>query len=135
MFLTKNDLFSHIDEKLVNQLSRYNDNTVDEILLTAEATVKEYLMQLYDVEAVFSTTGADRPKRAVWWCCCIASWMLYKKAQVNTPENIKVDYQDCLLTLERICDAKQPADLPRRVNTEGEPKTKFRWGSQPKRSH
>lgn len=135
MFLIKQDLSQHIDERLINQLTRFNDNTLDDILLTAEQTVKEYLMQLYDTEAVFTATGSDRSKRVIWWTSCIAAYMVYKKSQAATPEQIKADYQDTLLTLERICDAKQAADLPRLVLDSGAPKTKFRWGSVTKRSH
>lgn len=135
MFLIKQDLSQHIDEKLINQLIRFNDNTLDDIMLTAEQTVKEYLMQLYDTEAVFTATGSDRSKRVIWWTSCIAAYMIYKKAQTAIPEQIKTDYQDTLLTLERICDAKQAADLPRLNTPSGTPKTKFRWGSVPSRSH
>lgn len=142
MFLIKDDLRSSIRANRLAQI--LDDDTGDEILTdvlaTAEQTVRDHLHQHYDIEAIFAQAGASRKKNVLRWCKLVAIYQLYERIPDElVPERVVKDYNECMDFLMKVAEGQVPVELPRRTvaNDDGtlSPKTKFRWGSQPKRSY
>jgi phage gp36-like protein len=132
-FIAKNDyrpMMKHLDA-----IIDADDLILEEAETIAVAQVKDYLFQLYDTDAIFSKTGAERHAYLVRCCCNIVLKILFERLSVDMPKVIEQNYSDTLDYLERLADSKIAADLPKRLNDKSEPRTQTRWGSQPKRSH
>lgn len=109
---------------------------LDEAELTAIAVVRDSLHQWYDVDTIFATSGANRPKQVVRWCVNLALYYLYERVPDKlVPERVQKNYDDTLATLEDIEDGKKSVDLPKLTDDDGENVNKFRWGSQTAREH
>ncbi len=103
---------------------------------TAVAVVTDALSDRFDTEAIFALVDDDRPRSVVRWCVCLILYFLYERiADKLVPERVVFNYKETLTMLEAISEGKKNVALPRLVDAEGEETTKFRWGSETKRSH
>lgn len=122
-----------------NHLSQIIDTDtvlLDSVELTAIQVVKDALHQWYDTEAIFGTAGANRPTQVLRWCVILAVAYLYERVPDKlVPERVTRNYDQTIEMLRDISDGKVSLALPLKVRSEGEPVTKFRWGSQTARGH
>jgi phage gp36-like protein len=135
-FITSADYKAYITDDRLAQIIEADTNRLDEAELTAIAVVKDALHQWHDTDAIFSTSGSNRPRQVVRWCVCLALYYLYERVPDKlVPERVVKNYEDANDTLLAIEDGKKAVDLPKRVDDDGENVNKFRWGSQPPRGH
>lgn len=135
-WITKSDYVHTIQDKRLNMMLEDTDTILDVPEQTAIQVVRDALHSRFDVDAIFATTGDDRPKQVLKWCIDIAIYFVYERVPDKlVPERIKENYARTLDTLLDIADGKKSIELPRLEDTEGNPKSKFRWGSKESRSY
>jgi len=97
---------------------------------SAITTVKDSLWK-YDIESIFTITGDDRHSNVVDWVMNLAIYKLYMRLPDDfVPESVIKNYNDTRSDLQKISDGHKNVNLP----TLGKLR-KFKWGSQPPRSH
>lgn len=123
-------------EKLNQILSPDNPTAREEAELTAIQIVRDALHTRYDTDAIFAKVDAARDKQVVRWVICITLYFLYERIpDLMVPDRVVKNYDDVMATLLSIEDGKASVQLPRLLNEDDRPKTKFRWGSQTQRDH
>lgn len=133
IFITNADLDVHIPQRRLNQIIANNATILDTAESTAIRNVKDALYSKYDVDAIFS--GTDKPAQVVRWVCVLVLYYIHERIpDAQVPERVVRNYDDVLATLEKIADGKWSIDLPSKADEDNKPKTKFRWGSKPRRS-
>jgi phage gp36-like protein len=135
MFLSQTDLEQHIKADNLLAMAGFSTGTIEGACSAAIAQAKEYLFQRYDTDAIFGATGAARNQHLVTCCSYIALYQLHLRLPKRMiPELIQKNYDDTLTYLERVADAKQAMDAPRRVDAESVAKRRFRFGSDEPRT-
>lgn len=113
-----------------------DDVALDSAELTAVQTVKDALYQWYDTDAIFATSGTNRPANVLRWCLVLSIYYLYERIPDKLmPPRVEKNYDQTLELLRDISDKKVSVDLPARTDEDEAVITKFRWGSQPAREH
>lgn len=134
-FISKADYFAQIRETKLNQIIQEDDTLLDLAEATAIQMVRDALVARYDVDAIFATTGADRPPNVVRWCTTLALYYLWERVPDRLlPERVKMNYQVTTGALQEISDGKASVELPPLIKADGTPETKFRWGGDDPRS-
>jgi hypothetical protein len=135
-FIDANDYRPYITDRRKSQIIEQDPAILDVVESAAIQRVRDCLYPKYDVDTIFATSGASRPAQVLRWVVIIAVFYIYERIpDLQKPESIKLSYENVLKELEEIEQAKKSLELPRSNNSEGEAKTKFRWGSQPPRGH
>lgn len=135
-YVTKADLETNIRLYRLEQIIDEDDTKIDEASNDAEAIIRDALSDRYDHASIFAKTGADRHNNVLGWAKYITLYKLYERTPDEmVPERIVKNYDDTLKILAKIADGSRAVILPRIITAEGAKKTKFRWGSQPKRPH
>lgn len=123
-----------LDEILDNE----EDNAIfDEAAATAEELVKDRLVDHFDTNTIFNTSGSGRPKNVLQWVKYLTLYLVYERIPDElVPERVVKNYDDTLKFLDKVAEGRVSINLPRKLDpVTGATKTKFRWGSVPKRSH
>lgn len=136
-FITRDDYLPHIRDARLTQLLDSDDELLSTVEDTAMAIVRDALYSRYDVDAIFDTTGADRPAQVVRWVVCLASYYMHERLPgALIPDRVMERYKETIATLDAIADAKRSTNLPLLDAPEGRSTTsKFRWGSRDPRNH
>lgn len=133
-FIERSD-YHNMRDSILNQIVDDDDALLDGVELEAIEEVKNYLFQHYDTTTIFSQTGDDRSKLVLKWCKHVVLYIAHERIPDDqVPDRIIKNYDDTISLLTRINSGKMNVDLPRVQNDEEENKTKFRWGSQNRRS-
>ena len=135
-FISYQDYETLIQDQHLNQIIDYDNFLLDKAENDAVAEVRSYLHDYYKTETIFAQTGENRASIVVNWCKYVVLYKIYDRVPDEfVPERVVKNYDDTIKTLEKIAEGQRGVDLPRRETEEGEASTKFRWGSQPKRTH
>jgi hypothetical protein len=135
-FVTKDDYKPHIRDNRLEQLIDQDDMILDQAEEDAIQIVKDALVATYDLDAIFSQTGADRKRNVLRWGLYLAVYFLYERIpDAMVPERVIKNYDDTREILHDIADGKRSVDLPKQTQASREPTTKFRWGALPPRTH
>jgi len=135
-FIEYNDYLAVIKDRHLKQVLEDDLTLLDLAEDTAVAIVRDALHTRYDVDAIFNSTGADRPRQVMRWVKTIALYLVHERIPDRVvPERIVSDYERTMDILRDIEDGKMSVDLPRIQDDEGADLTKFRWGSRPARGH
>ncbi len=139
-FITHTDYSYRIKPDIMSQITGDDDLSTSVILQNAEdaavGAVKDALSREYDIDDIFSKTGTDRDPSVVRWVTTLVIYYLYERIPDRlVPERVVKNYDDTLNLLTMVAKGKHPLDLPHAANEEGEPQTRFRWGSAPRRTH
>jgi hypothetical protein len=135
-FITDDDYLLYKRQAIINQLTDTTSTLLDTAESTAIAVIKDALHSRFDTNAIFATTGANRPAQVVRWGVILVLYYVYQRvADAVVPQRVLDDYDEVLGILKAISDGKMSVDLPRLTDDEDKPKSKFRGGSQPTRTH
>jgi phage gp36-like protein len=145
-YLKQVDLQSSIrDHRLEHILDNTDaNNTTNAFVLAsseAQSVVRDYLIK-YDIDAELAKTLDDRHKSVVFYVKNICLYILYERIEDDdVPDRIVKNYNDTIETLRDISKGKLTIGLPlAQIDTDGDGtpdtyRTKFRWGSEPKRRY
>lgn len=120
----------------IKSLLSENDGTVNQNkILQAEsmavAQIKNYLFGKYDVEQIFNATGTGRNQHIIMTLIDMALYHLYSSISPDKiPEHRSNRYQDAIEWLKDVAKGNILADLPRRIDTDGQPKLGIKISSK-----
>jgi hypothetical protein len=137
MFIEKNDLETVIRIPRLDQITDGDDAIVTSAIAEAIGIMINFLTGVgYDTQQIFNATGNSRDMQLVGWARYITLYKVYERVpDAQVPDRVVKNYDDTLTDLRKVSDGRMSMNLPRKVEPDGTKKTKFRWGSQPKRSH
>ena len=136
--LNKEDLYVSLR---TYKLAEIMDDDTDDVFLNlaideAEQMVKDALYAKYDVSAIFGAQGEGRSASVMGWLRSVAIYKIYERVPDETvPERVVKNYDDTLEILKQIAKNQREVDLPRKINSEGQVVTKFRYGGDKPRSY
>lgn len=132
-FIEKADLKLSILVDELDQIVREDDTIIDQAISAAEAEMRAYLYDSYDVDAIFSKIGDNRHQLLVKYCVDIAIWGIVAATQAGQDlEDRKSRYDRACAWLKMVRKMEDYADLPRRSATV---QTHIRYGSGTKRNN
>lgn len=135
-FITKNDYKPKIQDKRLEMIIEEDNTILDTAEGTAIAMVKDSLHAYYDVTDIFSKTGDARPKQVVRWVTNLVLYFIYERIPDKlVPERVTKNYDDTMMVLLEIADGKKLTNLPPLKDADDIVQTKFRWGSQDRRTY
>lgn len=132
-FLNKTDLLVSILEDELGEITRYNDALVSQACIAAEAEMRQWLYDTFDVDEVFAATDKDRNALLVQYGADIAIYYIIARGQAGQNfEDRKSRYDRAINWLKAAAKTDLYSDLPRREETA---QTHIIYGSNPKRSN
>jgi hypothetical protein len=135
-WITEADYKPYLTDRRRGQILEQDNNLLNTVELAAIQRVRDALYPKYDVDAIFTTSGAARPAQVLRWVLVIAIAYIYERVpDLQKPTSVKEAYEEVIDELAEIEDGKKSVELPLAIDGGGKVKTKFRWGSQPPRGH
>lgn len=136
-YIERADYLSKIRDKRLEQLTNSTPAILDTEEETAIQVIRDSLHNIYDVDQIFAKRGLARDKQVVRWACTLVMYYLYARIPDKMiPERIENDYDETIAYLKALELGKRSSQLPKIEDPETErSKTRFRWGSQKKRTH
>jgi len=137
-FLTTQDLTAKLTQSIYDQLIQDNADRPAYAEIMAIAYVTDMLNTRYNLDVEYAKTGTNRHQNLLRWTLCITAYILYEHIHDNeTPTRIVKDYDDTVKHIQSVAAGKTDTSLTNRyTNSETQTKkTRFRWGSQPARTH
>ncbi len=118
-FIHKGDLHLSILSDELEEITRGDDAMVGAAIHSAEAEMRTYLYDTFDVDAIFSSSGQDRHALLVNLCADIAVYLLVARLQAGQYlEDRRSRYDRAVAWLKASAKTELYNDLPRRVATE-----------------
>lgn len=135
MFLEIDEMKTVVAEYKLEEIADYDDTITGQCILAAVTRVSRLLSGRYDVEKIFSATGAERDAELLEICTNIALWFLIRRCNVDILySRVKETYDRDMAYLKELMKGDIPSGLPLR-ETGGRPVGAVRFGSNPKFSH
>lgn len=133
-FIAKADMKLSILTEELEQITRGDNTLIATAISAAEAEMRAYLYDSYDVDTIFAETGADRHQLLVKFCVDIAVWGIVAATQAGIAlDDRKARYDRACAWLKMVAKMGTYADLPLREETV---QTHIRAGySSPKRNN
>ena len=139
-YLLKTDLYTHLYEDIIDQITREDDDIVERVITSAINEAKYYLSK-YDLLKLFGdeeTAPEVVDSKLQDTVKDLACWQLVRLANPNVNiELFRTNYEDAIKTLEKIQAGKADPPWPRKPD---DPETDFNegstinWTSNPKRT-
>lgn len=135
-FLQSEDYNSFINQQLLNMLIEGDGDKIVNAENMAYGFIIDCLAQRYNMRTEFSKIGANRNATLVRWMLSLSVYFLHNTVpDTDIPERVAKNYDDARKEIIGIAEGKGATSLAPLVTTDGKAKTRFRWGSSPKRSH
>lgn len=132
-FITKDDLKQAILLDELNEIVRGDDAVIDMAIEGAQAEMRGYLYDTYDVDAIFAESGTDRHALLVRYMADITVYAIVAAVQAGQDvRDRKARYDRAINWLKMISRDETYADLPRRAATV---QTHIATGSNRKRNN
>lgn len=135
MFLTTQELKTHLYKENVDIISRDDDTILTAAIDGAVAEAKGYLAA-YDREEIFNTTGSRRNALLLIFVKDIAVWHFINLCNVGTEIELRRHrYDRAVDWLKSVQKGDVSPDLPTQEDESGAPTTGIiKFGSNPKRN-
>lgn len=136
MFITKEELKTHLYDYQVDQITDGDDTLVVDAIDTATAEVKSYLANRYDTATIFAQTGSDRSSLIVEHVKICAVWHLLLLCNVDAIyDRYEKAYDRSITYLKQVADGLLSPDLPYLQTDSGNPTGTIQLKSNPKFTH
>ena len=134
-FLQQSDYRTFINPELLSMLLGGDVDKLEEAEGYAYGFIMSNLAARYNMQTEFSRFGAARNQTLVRWMLSLSVYFLHNTvADTDIPERVAKNYDDVRREIEAVASGKAATDLLP-LQKDGKVKTRFRWGSSPKRSH
>lgn len=137
-FLTKEDFYSRISERLLAQITSDDNDKLDAAVSMAISKVRDRLDGKYNTALELGKSGDARNGSLVGWVLSISLYLVYGGVpDEEIPARVIKDYDDALEELGKINEGKLSCNLVRvtKDDSEGGIVTRIRIGSNKARSH
>lgn len=123
IYLIKEDLIAAAFERLIDESSLDQAETIDKVELQNIALIKSYIGLRYDVEAIFDP---DQPIKSELLTRVLVKLCLFdivrRNAARKVPTDYKEEYESAIKLLEKIAIGKMPVTgLPAATDDNGDP--------------
>lgn len=136
MFITKEELKTHLYDYQVDQITDGDDSLVVDAIDTATAEVKSYLANRYDTATIFAQTGSTRSKLIIEHVKICAVWHLLLLCNVDAIyDRYEKAYDRSIQYLKQVADGLLSPDLPYLQTDTGTPAGTIQLKSNPKFAH
>ena len=136
MYLTKEDLYTVIEQHVLDAITEDDPAAVPESIDTALDTVRNYLCQRYDVGRIFAATGGDRNKHILSIARTLTIWEVISRNNNDILyEKWEKRHEEAIRFLEKVADGKVAPDLPLATDETGNVQSKIKFGSNLKFNH
>ncbi len=133
-FITSSDLTNYINVTMLNMIIAGNQEKLNDAEREAKGFVVANLGKAYNLTVEFGKTAEARNISLVRWMVVMIVYTLFNQTQDNAiPERVGKNYDDVRSEIRKVASGG-PTDLTQFI-VDGKPKTKFRAGSEPRRSH
>lgn len=134
-FLETKDYNTFINPQLLNMLLAGDNEKLADSEEMAEGFIFGKLGKRFNLDREFSKSGADRNSTLIRWMLSLSVYYLHNTvADTDIPERVAKNYDDVRKEINAVAQGKESTDIEPIV-VAGRPKTRFRWGSAPRRSH
>ncbi len=135
-YLTDGDFKHRIQWNDLLMILDGNTALLDEAESTAKAVILDVLHTRYDTAAIFSKVAAARDAQVIRWMINLVLYYVYERIPDSlVPDRVVKNYDDTMFYLLEIADGKKSTALDRLEDPEGKAISKFKWGSQTRRTH
>lgn len=135
-FLTKQDFSAGVNAQILNQIICGEVFRLDDAENISLSHIHSKLGERYNLLRELSLSGEARNRNLIRWALAIAIYHLYNTVpDLESPERVRQNYSDTLKEIAAISSGKEATDLVKLTEASGQKKTRFRWGSKPRRSH
>ncbi len=136
MYLIKEDLYTVIEQHVLDAIVEDDPGCVPESIDTAIDTIKNYLSQRYDVGRIFSAEGEARNKHILSIARTLTVWEIISRNNNDILyDKWEKRQQEAVRFLEKVAAGSIAPDLPLITDSEGNVQTKIKFGSNPKFNH
>lgn len=112
--LTKDDLKTHVYAEIIDEITRADDDIVQEAIDNGESEAKSYLNR-YDLTTMFDASYADKFLRSL--VKDVVCWHIIKLCNANIQlELFRTLYQDAIKTFEKVMKGLIDPQWPLRVD-------------------
>lgn len=130
-FLTKADYGTFVNAHIINMFTANLSSAED----MAYSFIASSLGARFDLETEFARRDGKRNLTLVRWVVSMSVYFLHNSiADSDIPERVEKNYNDARGEILKVSSGRLPSDLTPITNGQGVVKTKFRWGSDTKRS-
>jgi phage gp36-like protein len=132
--ITKDDFGSAIKNRVLDQITEFDDSKLATAIQIAETEVKGYLNTRFVVAEIFAQTDDARDAKVVSCCVDIALFHLHKTLNPQkTPKHREASYENAINWLESVQAGRiDPPELPRPIDPE---KNHIKWSSNPRKDN
>lgn len=135
-FLQQSDYKSFINPQLLNMLLEGDEQKLVDAENMAYGFICDNLASRYNMRTEFSKTSLNRNSTLVRWMLSLSVYFLHNTVpDTEIPERVAKNYDDTRKEIINIASGRGSTTLIPLVSTEGKQKTRFRWGSSPRRTH
>lgn len=139
-FLTKDDFYSRISERLLSQITSDDNDKLDAAVATAISKIRDRLDGKYNTTLELGKSGTARNGSLVGWALAISLYLVYGGVpDEEIPARVIKDYDDALAELGKINEGKLSCNLTRVTvtddNGDAVTVTRIRMGSNAARTH
>lgn len=136
MFISKDDIKTHLFDYQIDQITGGDDTIVSEAVSAATEEVKAYLAARYDTAAIFAATGADRSALVLSLVKTVAVYRLLLLCNVDAIyERYETAYDKASQFLRQLAAGDLVADLPYKDTASGNPAGTIQITSNTKFTH
>ncbi len=138
MYIQETDYKGRISNDLLQIAIEEDQEILTYCSKVAEDSLKGYLGHLYDISTELAKTDLNRNFQLLSWALSIAVYHIFLRLpDVDIPEKVKKDYDECLGDLENISKGKFTINLPGIVDEEpqGQGDGLRRMNTVPPRTH
>ena len=119
MYLTKDEIKTHLYSENVESITRGDDTIVEAAIDAATSEAKGYLAA-FDIEAIFGATGSGRNALLLTFVKDIASWHLINLCNAGSDYKLRQDrYDRAISWLTAVQKGNVAPDLPFKTNDDG----------------
>lgn len=135
-FLTEQDFLTGVNVQILKQIINGEAFRLDDAENIALSHICSKLGDRYNLVRELSLSGEARNRNLIRWALAISIYHLYNTVpDLESPERVRQNYSDTLKEIAAISSGKEGTDLIKLTEPSGQKKTRFRWGSKPRRSH
>ena len=133
MYLTVPELYTHLYDEVVDNISRCDDEAPLHCIMAAISETKGYLHR-YDIVKIFNATGDERNELLLIFVKDIAVWHFVNLGNTCTDLELREKrYDRAIAWLKGVQKGDITPDLPIKDESDNDFIPTFIWGSNPKR--
>lgn len=138
IFVTNNDIEVLIRADMLQHIIGTDVTLLDRAESAAIKKIRTYLINRYDVDAVFSALGTERDELILMYAIDIMLYDLHSRINPRkVPELRRTRYKEAIDWLKDVLQGNLSAELPLVTNQNGQESgaDEILWGSNPKKEH